>query len=137
MQYSDDDLTQIYERTDGRCHICHKKLAFINYGRERARGAWEVEHSRSRANGGTNHINNLFPACIACNREKGTMQSRSARARHGKSRAPRSEARQKKFKLRNAALGASIGGLGFLVNPMAGIAGALLGSVIGYNQDVR
>lgn len=138
MQYSNDELNSIYDRTDGRCHICYKQLAFINYGRTGgARGAWEVEHSRPRAKGGTGRINNLYAACIACNRQKGITSTRSARLKHGKTRAPRSIVKQKEVKLGNAALGAGIGLVGFLINPAVGLLSVGLGSVIGYRQDAR
>jgi 5-methylcytosine-specific restriction endonuclease McrA len=57
------------------------KLAFTNYGKRGARAAWEVDHSRAKANGGTDHLNNLMPACIPCNREKGTLTSRAMKNR--------------------------------------------------------
>jgi len=71
MHFSDDDLNEIYDRTSGYCHICHRKLAFINYGVLGARGAWEVEHSKPQARGGTHMRTNLYAACIPCNRSKG------------------------------------------------------------------
>ena len=54
------DLNAIYDRTSGYCHICHRKLAFYNYGIVDAKGAWEVEHSRPRALGGTHDGNNKY-----------------------------------------------------------------------------
>lgn len=41
-----------------------------------ARGAWEVDPSKSRARGGTNYLRNLMPSCIPCNRAKGEQSSR-------------------------------------------------------------
>jgi hypothetical protein len=38
----DQKLNAIYDKTGGRCHICHDKLAFSNYGLFGARGAWEI-----------------------------------------------------------------------------------------------
>jgi len=75
MAFSSEQLNQIYNRTSGYCHICHKKLAFKNYGVFGARGAWEVEHSNPQAKGGTNRLNNLYPACITCNRSKGASRT--------------------------------------------------------------
>jgi 5-methylcytosine-specific restriction endonuclease McrA len=82
--YSDDGLSRIYDRTSSYWHICRKKLSFTNYGRYGCRGAWEVEHSIARANGGSNHGNNLYAACMSCNRGKGVGTTRSARAAHGR-----------------------------------------------------
>jgi hypothetical protein len=55
-------LNRIYDKTDGYCHICHKKLSFSNYACCGAKGAWEIDHSNAKINGGSNHLNNLFPA---------------------------------------------------------------------------
>jgi hypothetical protein len=52
MAFNEAELNQIYDRTTGRCHICHKKLAFRNYGAVGVRAAWEVEHSIPQAKGG-------------------------------------------------------------------------------------
>jgi HNH endonuclease len=65
-------LRRIYDRTCGYCHLCGKKLSFQNYGRFEKRRAWEIEHSIPRAMGGSDHLNNLYPACIGCNRDEST-----------------------------------------------------------------
>lgn len=83
MAYDDDRLNRIYYKTDGYCHLCGKKLSRNNYGSNGSKGAWEVDHSIAKANGGTNHLNNLFPACIPCNNEKGTYHKQTIRKRKG------------------------------------------------------
>ena len=90
MSAYDDRLNEIYDSTAGRCHICRKKLSLRNYGLLGRRGAWEVDHSNPRARGGSDRLNNLRPACISCNRSKQHRTTRTARAWHGHSRAPRS-----------------------------------------------
>ncbi len=70
---SDEDLSDIFDKTDGCCRYCGKQLAWGNYGRVGARGAWEVDHSVPRSRGGTDYFRNLWPACVACNTEKGTL----------------------------------------------------------------
>lgn len=90
MLYTRAELKAIYDRTGGYCHLCHGKMYFSNYGLPDARGGWEVDHSRPRASGGTDHGNNLYGAHISCNRDKGALSSRAARARHGTTRAPKS-----------------------------------------------
>jgi len=81
MAYTEEELNDIYDKNDGYCHICGKKLAFTNYGIVGARGAWEVDHSVPRSRGGSNLMRNLLPACISCNRSKGDSSTRTARAR--------------------------------------------------------
>jgi 5-methylcytosine-specific restriction endonuclease McrA len=132
------ELRAIYDRTEGQCHICRKRLGFRNYGLFGKRGAWEIEHSIAQARGGTDHGNNLFAACISCNRGKGDSSSRAARRQHGYQCAPYSTRKRK----RNAAIGAGIGCLAmFLVPPQfriaAAVFGALTGAVAGYKKKPR
>lgn len=70
MKYSQERLRQIYDKNLGYCWHCSKKLSFINYGAVGFRGAWEVDHGKPRSRGGTDHLNNLHPSCIPCNRNK-------------------------------------------------------------------
>lgn len=93
-------LQPIFEKTDGYCHICFKQLSFINYGKHGTRGAWHIEHSVSKTKGGSNHLNNLFAACISCNLEKGIMHTRTARSWNGNKRAPYSKKKKIKLKIK-------------------------------------
>lgn len=70
MSFSHERLRAIYDKNSGYCWHCGKKLAFTNYGQPGARAAWEVDHGRPRSRGGTNHLNNLHPSCVGCNRSK-------------------------------------------------------------------
>ena len=128
MAYSDDQLNEIYNRTGGYCHLCRKKLAFTNYASFGKRGAWEVEHSKAKANGGTDRANNLFPACISCNRGKGARSTGSVRGEQGYQRAPMS--REQRTEARTSSTW-GLGSLGALVGSTAGPWGALLGGAIG------
>jgi 5-methylcytosine-specific restriction endonuclease McrA len=71
MSYTCEEREKIYDKTNGYCYYCGKKLAFTNYGIHGAKGAWEVEHSNPKSQAGTEYLRNLNPACIGCNREKG------------------------------------------------------------------
>ena len=77
MGYTPEQLRQIYDRSEGCCTYCDKRLSIQNYGRHGERGAWHVDHRRSRANGGTDHGNNLAAACISCNLVKGARNAKS------------------------------------------------------------
>ncbi len=68
---------EVYEKCDGKCEYCGKRLSIKNHGRPGERGAWEIDHSRSRANGGTDHLNNLVAACVDCNQDKGSRNGKS------------------------------------------------------------
>ena len=143
MAYDEKSLRRIYDRTHGKCHVCGRKLSLKNYASEGNRGAWEVEHSVPKAKGGTDHMNNLYPAHITCNREKGTVSSQTARRRQGRSRAPLSKKRKEEIKNENAAKCAVFGGLLGLIGLPFGPAGVLigiasgagLGALIGHSID--
>ncbi|HEV8361433.1 MAG TPA: HNH endonuclease signature motif containing protein [Candidatus Thermoplasmatota archaeon] len=77
MAFSNERLNDIFDKTNGRCRYCAKQLSFNNYGLDRARGAWHVDHSRSRSNGGSDHLNNLYAACVACNLDKSNLNGQS------------------------------------------------------------
>ncbi len=136
MAYAGDELNDVFDRTSGRCHLCGKKLAFKNYGQLGARAAWEVEHSRPRAGGGTNHLNNLYAACIPCNRKKGTLSTRSTRAWHGRTKAPLSRVRrkeQREFQTLAGAVGGAVVGMRF--GPVGALLGAVIGGLVGDSID--
>ena len=128
MKTDDEKLERIYQRTDGQCHICRKRLYFGNYGAIGSKGAWEIEHSRPRSKGGTDHLNNLYAACIRCNRSKGNSTTAFARGANGYRTAPLSQEK----KNRNVLAGGAAGVLAFLfVPPPLRLAAALVGGVVG------
>ncbi|MCL4740965.1 MAG: HNH endonuclease [Phycisphaerales bacterium] len=136
MAYSDEDLSWIYDRTSGYCHLCSKKLAFTNYGVPGARGAWEVEHSVPRACGGTERLNNLYAACVACNRSKQARSTRSCRNENGRSRAPLNRRARKVARAGNTVAGAGLGAfVGSLFGPVGAIAGGLIGAGLGHREN--
>lgn len=127
--YNTATLRKIFDRTSGKCHICGKKLAFSNYGKPGTRGAWEVEHSNPKVKGGSDHGNNLYAAHTSCNRSKRGGSTRSARAQHGRTRAPLSVVNTEKTRMKNTAAGAGVGlAIGAAIG---GPPGALIGSGIG------
>ncbi|WP_051258320.1 HNH endonuclease [Teredinibacter turnerae] len=137
MGFSVEKRQAAYDRTDGHCHICRKKLAFENYGTLNGRGAWEIEHSKPRSKGGTDHGNNLYAACISCNRSKNNGSTRAARAKNGFKAAPYSQ----KKKVRNSATGAGIfGAAAWLIVPPqiripAALISAAIGGSLGFNEE--
>jgi 5-methylcytosine-specific restriction endonuclease McrA len=132
MKCSDERLNDIFDRTDGRCHLCGKRLAFCNFAKFGLRGAWEVEHSVPRARGGTNRLNNLYAACITCNRSKGTRRTRSVRAEWGYTRAPLSVRKKEELLQENILTGGLLGCIvGQVVDGRNQLTGALIGILAG------
>src|ERR1035437_3739735 len=109
MKFSDEVRSYVIDKTGGRCHICRRPLAWSNYGRHGSRGAWEVDHSIALANGGTNRLNNLYPACTSCNRSKGKGSTRRSRAQYGHRRAPMSLEAQDAARANNMIVGGIFG----------------------------
>jgi hypothetical protein len=126
-----------FERTSGHCHICGEPMAFRNYAAVGRRGAWEIEHSKPRARGGTDHGNNLYAAHIPCNRAKQARSTKSARAAWGRTAAPLSDARREKIRDKNTLRGILVGtataaalGLAAPAVALAAITGGLYGESI-------
>jgi hypothetical protein len=133
MPFTDEQLSRIFERTDGHCHICWQKLFFKNYGRLGRRGAWEVEHSNPRCNGGSDRLCNLYAAHIICNREKGSLTIRTARAWNGRTKAPLSKQRKEEIRSDNRWGCGSVGALtgAAVLGPPGLLLGAILGALVG------
>ena len=78
-RFTQEDLNTIYDKTDGHCNLCGKKLSFVNYGKLSGRAPWEVDHGNPVSKGGTNYLRNLNPICPSCNRSKGAKRRRPYR----------------------------------------------------------
>ena len=77
MVFDNDTVNDVYDKTNGYCYYCEKKISFKNYGSLGEHGAWEIDHSNPKSKGGTDYLRNLVPACVACNRNKGTKRGSS------------------------------------------------------------
>jgi hypothetical protein len=118
--------------------VCHTWLRLEDYGKPQSQGGWHVDHSKARARGGADHINNFYLACTLCNLKKGTKTAKSVRAANGKTRPPLSTTRRTKALENQAMHGAGLGALaGYLVDPTGILtaAGGILGAIIGRSKD--
>jgi len=135
---NDVKLDKIFSRTDGSCHLCGKKLCFSNYGKLEGRGKWEIEHSIPKSKGGTDHLNNLYAACLSCNRSKGNQSTKIARAQNGRTKAPYSADKKANINKENT-FGGALAGLCLTAlittNPIGLAFGVLTGSLIGDSID--
>ena len=53
----------IYEKYKGKCAYCGEKL----------KKSWHIDHITPKNSGGSDHIENLNPACASCNMKKSWM----------------------------------------------------------------
>ena len=139
MAYTAERLFSIFSKTHGNCHICHGRLVFPCYGVSDAeRGGWEVEHSIPKSLGGTEHLNNLYPAHISCNRSKGKGSTRGARAQYGLTRAPYSQAKKESIRDDNMMYGGMVGAIfgGLVAGPPGAAVGAALFGAAGRRTKV-
>jgi hypothetical protein len=137
MPFDKQTLTRIYQRTSGYCHLCHAKLSVKNYGQRGKKGAWQVEHSVPRSKVGSDHLNNLFAACVSCNCDKSNKTTRTARGWNGKKCAPLNPDKRKQAKFDNGFAGAIAGGLagGVIAGPIGLIVGAVTGACVGSSNN--
>jgi len=135
-RWTDDELQRIFDRTNGRCHICGGGLCFSNYNVQWARGGWEVEHSVPVCKGGTHRLYNLYAAHIDCNRSKGASSTRTARAAYRRTTAPLSAARRDALRSENALW---LGIAGFLLfsakKPVGRLIAGVVSGAIAYHVD--
>lgn len=142
MSYTPEQLRKIFNKTDGVCHICHGDegvIYFNNYGKPGARGAWEVDHSLAQANGGTDHLNNLFPAHVACNRRRQDTSIQKCRAERGHNAPPISPHTKDVVKKERTGFG-GLGGavVGFTVGgPVGAVIGGITGAMVGHELNPR
>ena len=134
MSYDRELLQRILRKTRYKCHLCHRRLTIAGYGID-----WHVDHSVPRAVGGTDHLNNLFAACISCNCSKQDGCNRAVRSANGQRRSPLSPKEHSDAVAENTFLGGCAGALGgaWLLGPFGFWAGMLLGALVGNGAKVK
>src|SRR5690606_3199367 len=107
-----------------------------NYGIVGLRGAWEIDHSIPISKSGSNHLNNLYPACIPCNRKKGNSSNAIARTPQELGLAPMSKSAKDSKRTKRILTGLAVGaGCGSALGPFGIIVGAGVGALLGSNDN--
>lgn len=100
------------------------------------RGAWEVDHSTPISKGGSNHLNNLFPACIPCNRKKGNSNNTVARKPNGVTVAPLSKKAKESKRKKGILTGLAVGvGFGSAFGPVGMLVCGTIGAIAGDSNE--
>lgn len=126
-KWSEEQLDKIFTKRRGKCSHCHEPIVRAAYNVAGAAGGWHVDHSRPIAEGGhPTHMNNLEPAHIVCNREKGTRSARSMRAGKGVRRPPLTPAQAAQVRGGRAGIAGGVTLVGALALGATGPAALLL-----------
>jgi hypothetical protein len=72
MSASKEKRATIFHKTKGKCAYCGCKINPV---------AFTIDHVIPRSAGGTNHTDNLLPACKSCNLAKGSGSIEQLRIR--------------------------------------------------------
>lgn len=132
MSYSREELNRIHQKTSGRCHLCGGELDFDSYGE-----GWEVDHSRPKSKGGTEHGNNLYPAHTSCNRARQDRPASAIREQNGLERPLLSRKQRKKRRKTNAVTWGGVAAIagGMLAGPPGAVMAGAVGAFAGHEQD--
>ena len=72
MPYSEEELNHAFEKSNGYCWWCGKKLVFNNYGIFTKEG-WDIDDTYHVKNRKNSHLKSFVAACIECNRKITTI----------------------------------------------------------------
>jgi 5-methylcytosine-specific restriction endonuclease McrA len=66
MVFTEDIVKNAFDRVNGYCQTCGKKLVFNSRGNTGARGAWEARHIKPVSEGGKDEVRNCAIFCMEC-----------------------------------------------------------------------
>ena len=66
MVFAEDVVKNAFDRVNGYCQECGKKLVFHSRGKTDKRGAWEARHMIPVSEGGNDLIRNCMILCMEC-----------------------------------------------------------------------
>lgn len=128
-----------FEKSEGRCWYCGRKIAWSRRGDTQSPYGWHMEHLRPVSKGGhPTHLNNLVASCYSCNFEKGTKTSRTQLRRKGRTRGPLSRKERNERRALNGAGGAGFGaGVGSVFGPLGTLVGGSIGGGLGMAIPIK
>lgn len=71
MGFSEQMRRVIFDKANGECEKCGKKLAFENH-KEGEWGAWEAHHKTALSSNGSDNPSNGMALCLKCHKETRT-----------------------------------------------------------------
>lgn len=134
MRYNEQQKTEIWRKTSGKCHICRRSLLYKAYGFLNTEGAWEIDHDIPKSKGGQNDAENLLPACPSCNRIKRDNHTLTERSKFGYKSPPYSVDERREAKIRRGKQEFADQFNTFL-NPKINVPLSMLRGAIGYFRD--
>lgn len=74
MAFSELVIEKAWNRAEGRCEKCNKKLARDNHS-EGEWGAWEAHHIKAQKDGGDDSLSNCRILCLDCHKSTNSYGS--------------------------------------------------------------
>jgi len=66
MVFTEDVVKNAFDRVNGYCQVCGKKLVYANRGSVEGRGGWEARHIKPVIEGGKDEVRNCMVVCMGC-----------------------------------------------------------------------
>ncbi len=72
MAFTEDVVRNAFEKVNGYCQICGKKLIYANRGNALGRGGWDAKHIKPVSEGGKDEVRNCMILCMDCMEKLGS-----------------------------------------------------------------
>ena len=66
MAFTEDVVKNAFDRVNGYCQVCGKKLVYASRGSAQGRGGWEARHIKPVLEGGKDEVRNCMIVCKEC-----------------------------------------------------------------------
>ena len=66
MAFTEDVVKNAFDRVNGYCQVCGKKLVYASRGSAQGRGGWEARHIKPVLEWGKDEVRNCMIVCMEC-----------------------------------------------------------------------
>ena len=79
LGFDNETINYVYEKTDGYCYYCSKRLSFKNYGEPGNHGAWEIDHSKPKSKAAPIIVGIWFPHVLSATGTKAQEEAQATK----------------------------------------------------------
>jgi len=72
MAFTEDVVKNAFDKVNGYCQACGKKLIYANRGNAVGRGGWDAKHIKPVSEGGKDEVRNCMILCMDCLEKTGS-----------------------------------------------------------------